>query len=379
MAAHPNYPLTVHPSGQWAKKVRGRVLYFGSLADPDEALRVWLEEKDYLLAGRTPPSSVPGITVEQLIERHLEDVDARIAAGKLAARTRRDYLAVRRAFAGASLLHMPVSTLDPQCFAKLVSSLEASGRTLRTQRNVIMATKAVFNWGGPNGMGLFEAAPNYGPRFRSPASEAIEVEQEEAGKLRFFDRGLILAALKKASPKMRVAILLGINCGFYPSDTIGITLDHLHLDCEVPYHDFRRVKTKRRRMAALWHETVEAIMEYVSDYRKPTDGAYRHLLLSRFGRPYAQGGGGVKLLESFDALMDKIGGRQKGVSLGSLRHTYGTVVDLVPDQAMIDLTMGHVNKSIQKRVYSQLNLSELQRLRTVADVVRQWLYGTSVN
>jgi hypothetical protein len=53
------------------------------------------------------------------------------------------------------------------------------------------------------------------------------------------------------------------------------------------------------------------------------------------------------------------------------------VVDLVPDQAMIDLTMGHTNKSLQKRVYSQLNLRELERLAKVADVVREWLYGNS--
>jgi hypothetical protein len=52
-------------------------------------------------------------------------------------------------------------------------------------------------------------------------------------------------------------------------------------------------------------------------------------------------------------------------------------VDLVPDQAIIDLTMGHTSKSLQKRIYSQLNLKELERLAKVASVVREWLFGTS--
>ncbi len=49
---HKNFPLTPHPSGNWCKKVNGRIYYFGHHAD--EALLRWLAEKDDLLAGRTP-------------------------------------------------------------------------------------------------------------------------------------------------------------------------------------------------------------------------------------------------------------------------------------------------------------------------------------
>ena len=49
---HPNFPLTANGNGQWSKKIKGKVYYFGSWADPDAALKRYLEVKDDLLAGR---------------------------------------------------------------------------------------------------------------------------------------------------------------------------------------------------------------------------------------------------------------------------------------------------------------------------------------
>ena len=37
------FPLFLHRNGQWAKKVRSRLRYFGT--DRDEALRRWIEQK----------------------------------------------------------------------------------------------------------------------------------------------------------------------------------------------------------------------------------------------------------------------------------------------------------------------------------------------
>jgi len=370
---HPDFPLTVHPSGQWSKRVRGKVHYFGTLNSQEAALALWLKEKDFLLAGMEPPSYNNGVTLESMFTDHLRDVDERIAVGRLSMRTRGDYTALPKIFAEAGLLGMPVKALEPIHFTMIANALGKSGRTLRTQKNIIMAIRAVFNWGGPDGMGLFDKI-SFGPRFKAPSSEAIEVEQEEAGLLRFFDQETILGAMETATPMLKIAILLGINCAFYPSDTIAITLDHLHLDEPIPYHDFRRVKTKRRRMAILWPETVSAIKAYIRR-RRPLDSSERRLLLTRDGKPYSAPKSSSDLIRSFNQTVKRIGGRQKYASLGSLRHTYATIVDSVPDQVMIDLTMGHTNKSIQKRIYRQFNLDELPRLRVLADEVRAWLFN----
>jgi len=49
---YPDYPLTPHKNGQFCKRIRGKLHYFGT--DSDEALKRYLDEKDDLHAGRTP-------------------------------------------------------------------------------------------------------------------------------------------------------------------------------------------------------------------------------------------------------------------------------------------------------------------------------------
>jgi len=46
------FPLTLHPTGQYCKKIRGKLHYFG--ANKQEALRRYLEQASYLHAGKLP-------------------------------------------------------------------------------------------------------------------------------------------------------------------------------------------------------------------------------------------------------------------------------------------------------------------------------------
>jgi hypothetical protein len=68
------FPLFPHTTGRWAKKVRGRFHYFGKIANDPKgtaALELWLQQRDDLLAGRTPRAAGDGLTIRELVNRFL--------------------------------------------------------------------------------------------------------------------------------------------------------------------------------------------------------------------------------------------------------------------------------------------------------------------
>jgi hypothetical protein len=69
-----DFPLFPHATGRWAKKVRGRFHYFGKIANDPKgtaALELWLQQRDDLLAGRTPRVAGDGLIIRELVNRFL--------------------------------------------------------------------------------------------------------------------------------------------------------------------------------------------------------------------------------------------------------------------------------------------------------------------
>src|SRR5262245_55094134 len=88
---YPDFPLFAHAAGVWAKKIRGKLFYFGSWSDPDGALNKYLEQKDDLHAGRKPRAGTEGLTVKELANLFLDHKQTQVDTGELSTRMWDEY------------------------------------------------------------------------------------------------------------------------------------------------------------------------------------------------------------------------------------------------------------------------------------------------
>src|SRR5271170_2435983 len=87
----PDFPLFPHATGRWAKKIRGKMHYFGPWNDPDGALKKYEAQKDALHSGRKPREDAGGLTVKHLVNDFLNHKNALVASGELSPLTWGDY------------------------------------------------------------------------------------------------------------------------------------------------------------------------------------------------------------------------------------------------------------------------------------------------
>src|SRR5262245_19831955 len=79
----PDFPLYAHKTKRWAKKIRGKTVFFGTWDDPQAALEKYLDQKDDLLAGRKPVDQDRVFTVEALVNKFLAFKKGRADSGEL--------------------------------------------------------------------------------------------------------------------------------------------------------------------------------------------------------------------------------------------------------------------------------------------------------
>lgn len=140
-------PLFAHATGRWAKKIRGRLVYFGRWDDLDGALRRWAEQNDALLAGLPVESAKRSVlTVRELVNEFLNSRRLRIESGELAQRTFADYVAVGTKLADVLGRTRAVESLTPADFERL-RSIVAKGEHGRGRWRSGFPTAALPNRG----------------------------------------------------------------------------------------------------------------------------------------------------------------------------------------------------------------------------------------
>lgn len=377
-----DFPLFPHASGQWAKKIKGKLWYFGSWADPTAALNRYLDEKFEHEQGRVPRSRetgvVSGCSVRDLVNTFLTSQERRLNAGELSQRSFADYFQACKRIVEFLGKQTGVSSLKAADFRGFRESWPKTWG-LQMHSDLIAKTKTIFGYALKNG--LIESPVNFGSDFEKPSKQQMRRKRQQE----IADRGTldftaeqITKLLQESSAVLKACILLGINCGLGNSDCANLTQRVANL--ESGWLDFPRPKTGIPRRCKLWPETVAAIETAIEVRPAPFDRADASLcFLTSHGRPLVwhslKEGKHCQtnnLTTSFGKVLKKCDLQKSGLGFYSLRRTFETVAGATKDQVAVDYVMGHVDQSMAG-IYRQ-GIDD-SRLVAITEHVRGWLFS----
>lgn len=219
-------------------------------ADPDAALKSYLEQKDALHAGRKPRPDPSAVTIKDVANDFLNAKQALVNTGELSARTWADYKQV----CVMVLAHLGKSRLaedvGPDDFAALRKKVAKRWGPQRLGSKLIQYTRCLFKHASD--AGLIDRPVRFGPGFKRPSKKALRLNRADAGP-KLFNDDEVRRLIDAAGPSMRAMILLGINCGFGNADCGELPLSAVDLDKAII--DFPRPKTGILRRCPLWPDT----------------------------------------------------------------------------------------------------------------------------
>ncbi len=199
--------LTLHPTGQYCKKIKGKMYYFGT--DKKQTLERYLDQATYIHGGRNliQKASNGHMTLKELCDLYLQYQHSKVPANDLTPKHHNDQissLSKFMSFLGQSRKIKNISTLDLQNYKRKLQG--AYGSVCRLNLHISIM-KAMFHWAREND--TLENIPNI-----DAISRGKIVHQE-----RFtFNSEQINELLSASDVKMRAMIWLGLNCGFGCTD-----------------------------------------------------------------------------------------------------------------------------------------------------------------
>ena len=373
-----DFPLFPHATGRWAKKIRGKLHYFGPWDAPLDALDKYQRQRDDLHAGRKPRPEVDGIEVRDVANTFLDAKRRSVEAGELRESTFDSYHRVMATMVEQFGRRTVAESLRPDDFADLRATIAKRYGPTELARQIQVIRSAFKHAYDAE---LIDKPIRFGPEFKRPQRRAMRKVRAERPR-RFFEAEDLRKLIDGARVPHRAMILLGINCGWGQTDVAN--LEDRHLDLQSGFADFPRPKTLIERQAVLWPETVDAIHDSLRQRPMPRDEEDVDLVfVTRKGRRFVRyqqredGRGtwidGVNL--AFNKLQNKIEIKRQGVGFYALRHTFQTIAEGAGDRAAVERIMGHENAGEMANAYRER--MERARLQAVADHVHAWLWGAS--
>jgi len=294
---NPSFPLTPHNNGQWCKKIRGKIRFFGIWEEPEAALENYLRVAADLHAGREPRSSTisaEGLTVKQVCNHYLTYQHRRSQAGEIGPRWFEDCRTVLDNFVSFAAPGRLASDLAPDDFLRYRQRLSRQGLTGRKGLGVYALTRAITVVRSAlkyaYEMNLIDNPIKYGKAFVQPSS-TLKRKSRRAAELangkRMFEAREVRSLIEKAKRPLRALILLGINGGFGNTDCASLTLSAIDWDRGII--EFARPKTGIERVVPLWPETHQALQQVRQTRSEPArEDAEGLLFLTDSGKAWVR-------------------------------------------------------------------------------------------
>jgi site-specific recombinase XerD len=380
-----SFPLTPHRSGQFCKKIRGKIHYFGTIADPEAALRRYHEHAKGLHAGEIDRVDRSGeLTIAELANQFLAAKERKRANGDIEAATfveyHRDCELLVQHF-GRQRTVPSMTRRDLAGFRQFLGK----GVNATTLNNRIGNARSIFKFAYDHE--LIDRPVRFGEDFKRPEKRLLRRARAEAGRMHFHAEE-VRSLLEQSPAVLRAMVLLGINCGLGNTD-VG-NLPASCVDLERGWIDYARVKTGVQRRCPLWPETVAAIRlatQEIARHRRPREASAKGLLfVTRMGHPYTReefhsSRNGKPHVVLHDAVADAMqkAMRRAGISLRGLgfyglRRSFETIGAETGNQVAVDHIMGHVPATSDMGAVYRQHVAE-RALRQVTDHVRTWLFG----
>lgn len=366
----PDFPLFPHATRRWAKKIRGKLHYFGPWDNPEAALNKYLDERHDLHAGRKPRQASPtGITVRELANKFLTAKKLLTDSGELSPRTFTDYHATCERVIHAFGRERVVSDLAADDFDTLRASIAKVWGPVALS-NEITRIRVLFKYASD--AGLVEHAVRFGPHFKRPSRKVLRKARQARGP-RMFEAGELRALIDAAPAHLRAMILLGINCGFGNSDVATLPLSAVKL--KAGWIAYPRPKTSIERRCPLWKETIAAIKAAIAERPEPKDPADAKLLfITKYGQRWHKDTKDNPVSREVGKLIVSAGLKRDGLNFYALRHTFETIGGETGDQVAVDFIMGHSPQSDDMSAAYREKVSD-ERLKRVTDFVHAWLFA----
>lgn len=364
-----DFPLFPHAAGVWAKKIRGKLYYFGPWSNPHGALEKYLDEQDALRAGRTPRRRNPnGVSLADVCNHFLTHKNAMLAAEEIAPRTFQRYHTACTFLTTALGRDRLVDDLVADDFQHLRAEMVKRWGPVAVG-NEIQMVRTIFKHGYD--VGLYDKPIRFGPGFKKPSAKTLRKNRAKGG-LRMVERDELLTALDAAGANMKAMILLGIN-GALGNTDVGL-LPTKAVNLKTGWLDYPRDKTAIDRQIPLWPETSAAIQNALARRHAPTNPSDCDLLfIGPRGQNYIGNHKGYRVTAEMTRLLKKTGLTRPGLSFYCLRRTFQTIAEGSLDLLAVSHIMGHAPPAGDMASIYRQRVTDA-RLRAVTDYVRDWLF-----